>query len=496
MRLTDIAWSYPTNLIRPVLLLVCGIAALIWPQLVPYAAIIAVLVLLSCIDLYVGALLRIDRRVQAVMPYARHWPVHVKNFPAYKFVDIVQAASWLAEQERRCLRVTSEHDEPLRAVFRFNRRDESRRLGPPTLISRPIGPDQSETFPSNSFWLNPHSVGGRPWLLRVAFIPLRDMVIIEVAAPSAVAAADVMGQILARAATASIYRGHLLRVSFGHETRPHFAMEETMTRIDLDFLREAPVTDASIVLDEVTRATLEHTIVDFHHRRSALMRLGLPGKRGVLFYGPPGTGKTYTCRYLAHQLAPVTTIVATGHALMRMKDICALAAMFQPALVLLEDVDLVFASREHNAYNTILGEFMDELDGFGAKHHVLFVLTTNAIERVEAAIKDRPGRISQCVYFGPPGPALRRHYLERMLEAYPLATCQVDTLVAKTEGVSQAFLKELLYRSVQRASAEQPAESPAEVRLVDTHLEEALAEMLAGAGPAGRRIIGFRVEGA
>jgi hypothetical protein len=495
MRFTDIAWSHPTNLARPALLIACAIAALIWPDLAPYISIITLAVILWLASWYIGVLRRIDQRIQAVMPYARRWPVHIKNFPAYKFVDIFQAAGWLADQEPRCMHVTSEHDEPLRMMFRVNWRDQSRWLAPPTLISRAVGPDSSATFPRNSFWLTPRSAARSPWILRVAFIPHRDTVIVEAAAPSAAAAADLMERLLARAAAASIYRGHILRVAFGHETRPNFAMEETVTRMDLDFLRDAPVTDASIVLDEVIRATLEHTIVDFHHRRDTLMRLGLPGKRGVLFYGPPGTGKTYTCRYLAHRIAPVTTIVASGHALLRMKDICALAAMFQPALVLLEDVDLVFTNREHNAYNTILGEFMDELDGFGAQHHVLFVLTTNAIDRVEAAIKDRPGRITQCVYFGPPGPALRKHYLERMLQAYPLTTCKIDTIVAKTEGVSQAFLKELLYRGVQLASATQPAETAAAVQLDDTHLEEALAEMLAGAGPAGRRIIGFRIEG-
>ena len=177
-----------------------------------------------------------------------------------------------------------------------------------------------------------------------------------------------------------------------------------------------------------------------------------------------------------------------------MQEICALAAQLQPSLVLLEDVDLVFASRELNSHNTVLGEFMDQLDGFGALHHVIFVLTTNAIERVEAAIKDRPGRISQCVYFGPPGPALRRRYLEHQLQSYPAARCDVGAIVTQTEGVSQAFLKELVFRSVQIATLERPAEDAAEVLIDDAHVATALDEMLDGAGQAGRRIIGFRVD--
>ena len=54
---------------------------------------------------------------------------------------------------------------------------------------------------------------------------------------------------------------------------------------------------------------------------------------------------------------------------------------------------------------------MDQLDGFTEDEEVLFILTTNAIDRVEQAIKDRPGRVNQCLYFGLPAPALRKLFL-------------------------------------------------------------------------------------
>jgi hypothetical protein len=376
----------------------------------------------------------------------------------------------------------------------LRRGSSDRQIRQPTRVARPDGPDSEIFLPSNAFWLVRPGGAHGPCIVRVRLMPQAAQVQIEVAAPQAAAAAQILDDVLAYAAEQSIYRGHALRVTFGHTTRSDYDDEDVATPMDLTFLREAPVTEQAIVLEATTLRTLEHAVVDFHRRRDELMRLGVPGKRGVLFYGPPGTGKTYTCRYLAHRLAPVTTLVATGHSLLHMQEICALAGMFQPALVLLEDVDLVFASRELNAYNTVLGEFMDALDGFGERHHVIFVLTTNAIERVEAAIKDRPGRISQCIYFGPPSPPLRRRYLEHQLRAYPAARCDVGAIVAQTEGVSQAFLKELVYRSVQLATAGQSATSAAQVLLDDEHISAALEEMLDGAGQAGRRIIGFRID--
>ena len=263
--------------------------------------------------------------------------------------------------------------------------------------------------------------------------------------------------------------------------------------MDLLFYKEQPIAERDIILDEAHREVIERTIVDFHQRRAQLQELGLPGKRGVLFYGPPGTGKTYTCKYIAQRLATATTIVVTGHALMRMKAICAIARMLQPALVLLEDVDLVFAHRDNNAYNTVLGEFIDQLDGFGDTDQIIFILTTNAIERIESAIKDRPGRVSQCVYFGPPSAALRQRYLEALIKPYDAAAVDSARLIGQTEGVSQAFLKELVFRAVQVASAH-TAHNGAALRLTDEDFATALHEMTSGSGRTAQRIIGFRID--
>jgi len=54
-----------------------------------------------------------------------------------------------------------------------------------------------------------------------------------------------------------------------------------------------------VILPEKTLRLLERNIHDFIQQRSALKKLGLAAKKGLLFYGPPGTGKTHTIHYLA-----------------------------------------------------------------------------------------------------------------------------------------------------------------------------------------------------
>jgi hypothetical protein len=365
-------------------------------------------------------------------------------------------------------------------------------LKPPTMVPRKVGFGEETFLPADTLWLlRGEDLAGGGAIVRVRLVQRR-MVQFEVATQYKTAGDPLIDAILDHAAAHSIYRNHVISAVFNEDVKPGYGDEETAAGFDLAFQAEHEVTDKDIVLDESVQRIVERTIVDFHERRAELMRLGLPGRRGVLFYGPPGTGKTYTCKYIAHRLQSVTTILATGQALMHVHAICDLAKMFQPSLVVLEDIDLLFAQRDINPYTPVLGELLDALDGFRTDDQVTFILTTNALERVESAIKDRPGRISQCIYFGPPSAALRQRYLKSVLQPYDVTAVNLDQVVARTEGVSQAFLKELVFRAVQVASAVGNGNNP-RVVLTPDDFSTALSEMTTGVGRWGKRIIGFQV---
>jgi SpoVK/Ycf46/Vps4 family AAA+-type ATPase len=187
-------------------------------------------------------------------------------------------------------------------------------------------------------------------------------------------------------------------------------------------------------------------------------------------------------------------MVVTGQSLLHVKTICNLARMLQPSLLVLEDVDLIFASREINLYSTALGDLMDELDGFQSDEPVTFLLTTNAIDRLEQAIKDRPGRINQCIYFGPPNATLRKLYIQRYLLPYDASQLDLDAVVAETRGTSQAFLKELIFRAVQIA-LEDAGRNGELVSLRNVDFTAAMKEMTQFDEKATGSIMGFRMEG-
>ncbi len=436
----------------------------------------------------------VDKQIADIIGDPGDLFVFSRQLPGYRFVDIHNAAAKYAET-LSAAKLDTQHNEALGQVLNGEFYTEAnRRIRTPEFRSRQIGPDTEAFFAADNFWLVPQVLSTTVGVVRVRTLDYTNEVIIEIAAREAADAETAITSILDNASSNSIYKNQVFEVSFQPEVRDEFGGVEIRERIDPQFLSQPPVTEHDIVTDEETAEVLNRTIVDFHERREQLRALGLPARRGVMFYGPPGTGKTYTSRYLAYRLRDATTIVASGNALLQIRSLCNLARMLQPSMVVLEDVDLVYSTRETNFNNTALGEMMNELDGFKPDDQIIFVLTTNSIERVESAIKERPGRISQCIFFGAPGVDLRRRYLANLLKAYNLSQLDLDRVVAKTDGVTQAFLKELVFRSVQFASVDSDTKSANELNLTNDVFDRALKEMRLSAGVAGESIIGFHVK--
>ena len=122
--------------------------------------------------------------------------------------------------------------------------------------------------------------------------------------------------------------------------------------------------------------------------------------------------------------------------------------------------------------------------------NISVVLTTNAIDRVEAAIKDRPGRISQCVFMGAPAAKQRKLFLEHQLTRHDAHAVDLDLLVKESDGATQAFLKEWVHRAVQIA-CERLNEPGQKAEVQNADFLEALEEMRRFLDGTDGNIIGF-----
>lgn len=165
--------------------------------------------------------------------------------------------------------------------------------------------------------------------------------------------------------------------------------------------------------------------------------------------------------------------------------------LVKPSLVFSADADLMFATRQVDIHAATLGALIGQMDGLCPSEEISIVLTTNAIERMEAALKDRPGRISQCIYMGAPGADLREIFLAKQLAPYDLAEVDLDALVEMSRGATQAFLTEWVYRAVQ-VGCEGLTDPAAPLVLTTPDFEIALAEMRSSQDETANRIVGFQ----
>lgn len=243
-----------------------------------------------------------------------------------------------------------------------------------------------------------------------------------------------------------------------------------------------------LILPARTLQLLERNVSGFIKQRGQLRKLGMPVKKGLLFYGPPGTGKTHTIHYLASQLPDHTTLLITAEQVGLLDHYFQLARFLQPTIVVIEDVDLIARSRESMSgpcEESLLNKLLNEMDGLREDSEVIFVLTTNRPQHLEAAIASRPGRIDQAIEFPLPDAAGRRQLVKLYGRGLQLPDSVVEEIVQRTENASGAFIKELMRRSAQFC-----LQNGQSGHLTLENLRNALDEMLFSGGSLNVTLLG------
>jgi len=231
-------------------------------------------------------------------------------------------------------------------------------------------------------------------------------------------------------------------------------------------------------------------VLTFAKQRPALRGMGLSTQKGLLFHGAPGTGKTLCIRYLAGKLPEHTTLLITAEEIGILPEYTALARLLQPALVVIEDADLIGRDRSERSSacdEVMLNRLLNELDGLRERADVFFVLTTNRPDTLEPALASRPGRIDQAIEFPLPDERLRRRLVALYARALNISSELMDDLARRTEGASPAFIKEFLRRIAQHhlESGTQPQEP-----VTKATAEAALHEILFSGGALNTRLLG------
>ncbi|MEJ5915702.1 ATP-binding protein [Pseudokineococcus sp. 1T1Z-3] len=354
------------------------------------------------------------------------------------------------------------------------------RLSAPDLVDLPAGPGGATRACWRSALLLVDDARGT-WCLRVSGPQRHEepALTLEVAGLETRDAQALLDELEALRSRLDVYRGQVVSLS---------------GRGSLDFVDLPATPRGDVVLPEPVLRRVERHSIEVARHRDALRAAGQHLKRGLLLYGPPGTGKTHTTRYLLQHVTGATVLLLSGQALSLVGEVAALARDLAPTVLVLEDVDLVAEERSHgHGGHSVLFELLDAMDGAAADADLLFLLTTNRADLLEPALAARPGRVDVAVEIGLPDEEGRRRLLELYGRGVPtvFAPEDVDAAVARTDGVTASFVKELLRRAVLEALEDEPG-ALREVR--GEHLARALDDLLDSSQGVTRALLGVPAD--
>jgi AAA+ superfamily predicted ATPase len=208
-----------------------------------------------------------------------------------------------------------------------------------------------------------------------------------------------------------------------------------------------------IIPNEQVRAELDFIAASIRNREM-LKAEGLSIKRGLLLSGPPGDGKSTAIECFVNDIAGEASVIIV-EAVEHIRSVYHLAQTLAPAVVILEDLDLMTKSRQNPyAYaavskDDVTGELLQVLSGGSAYADIVTIATTNHPEAIDEALAKRAGRFDAHIRMGYPSEADKQRILDLYLDRF---------------GVSDDFTRRRLQQTLNRELGR--------LHLVPAHIEE------------------------
>jgi len=208
-----------------------------------------------------------------------------------------------------------------------------------------------------------------------------------------------------------------------------------------------------LALDPTLKEQIIANTTGFFNRTTELSKYGIPQRRGILLVGEAGTGKTLICKILMNDSAGITCILADGSGLMHsgyIGELYELAQDLSPSMVFIEDIDLIGQQRVRSQYSRsdALAALLSALDGVQECTGVVTVATTNWLEILDEALRQRPSRFDRITKLSLPSVEQRMDLIESLSQAIPMDENVKDYLAKRTEHYTPAQVQEVVYSLV------------------------------------------------
>ncbi|RYO85931.1 hypothetical protein DL764_009087 [Monosporascus ibericus] len=207
-----------------------------------------------------------------------------------------------------------------------------------------------------------------------------------------------------------------------------------------------------VVLEPAMKDGLIEDVEGFFDSEELYKEFQVPWKRGVILHGLPGNGKTISVKALMSRLRKRGDSIPSLY-VKSFEDLCSgpqyaiqqvfcRARKMAPCLLIFEDLDSLVTEKTRSY-------FLNEVDGLESNDGILMIGSTNHLDKLDPAIRDRPSRFDRKYYYRLPGHAERAayaRYWKAKLDKnprvdFPENAC--DFIATITDGFSFAYLKEL-----------------------------------------------------
>ncbi len=186
-------------------------------------------------------------------------------------------------------------------------------------------------------------------------------------------------------------------------------------------------------------------IKDFWTRKEKFKEYGFAFKRGILLHGKPGSGKTciinLAMQYIVKELNGVILPLRGEGDLNKysayIPEIFRIIERNRPIVVIFEDI-------ENLCYGNTESELLNVLDGLDQLENVVYLATTNYIEKLKERIINRPSRFDRRIYVPFLDYTDRMYYFNKKLTEGDLKKYDVKKWANDTENMSIAHLAELI----------------------------------------------------
>lgn len=203
----------------------------------------------------------------------------------------------------------------------------------------------------------------------------------------------------------------------------------------------SPLTDTLLPMEGSLAEYVIKGIQHFWDSKSIYKEMGLIHKRGIMLEGTPGSGKTSICMLVAQEVAKmggvgiyVTPTDDVDDLVPLLKDVRDWSPNI-PLVIVLEDID------QHNAETGEIHALLRLLDGDVQIDNVVYIATTNYVEKLDARLTNRPSRFDEIIKSGPPSKKARATYLKKLLPENQHK--HIPALVANSQNLNLSHLKEL-----------------------------------------------------